>query len=439
MMDDYLNTIANEMNALLQRLFPITRSLTGNGNRETLEILKEVIPLDIIEYPSGGKVYDWTIPDEWNIKDAWIKDSKGNKIIDFNNSNIHVVGYSEPINKKMTFDDLKSNLHYLEDLPDAIPYRTTYYNRNWGFCVNKAQYDTLKDVEGSLEVCIDSEFKSHGSLTIGELLIPGKSKEEILISTYICHPSLANDNLSGTVLTAFLAKKLLKEEKLNYSLRFIFVPETIGAISYCANNEKAMKAIKFGFVVTTVGGPGQFGYKQSYDAVHSINSAVEHVFAKSNIKYNKYPFDIHGSDERQYSSIGFRINTISITRDKYYEYPYYHTSLDNLDFVNGKQISETLGLYLKTLEYVDMDVVFTNCNPNCEVMLSKHDLYPTTGGAQIPKTNGRSELDLRLWLLWHCDGCKGLAEISKELNVNMSILYQSALVLEEKNILRRMA
>ena len=156
MMDDYLNTIANEMNALLQRLFPITRSLTGNGNRETLEILKEVIPLDIIEYPSGGKVYDWTIPDEWNIKDAWIKDSKGNKIIDFNNSNIHVVGYSEPINKKMTFDDLKSNLHYLEDLPDAIPYRTTYYNRNWGFCVNKAQYDTLKDVEGSLEVCIDS-------------------------------------------------------------------------------------------------------------------------------------------------------------------------------------------------------------------------------------------------------------------------------------------
>lgn len=429
--------LASEIDNYLHRLYPITRSLTGNGNRETLSILREIIPIVIKEYPSGGKVYDWTIPDEWNINDAWIKDDEGNRIVDFNESNIHVVGYSEPINKKMTFDELRLNLHYLEDLPEAIPYRTTYYNRDWGFCVNKAQYEKLQNIEGKIEVCIDSEFTSDGSLTIGELVIAGKTAEERLVSTYICHPSLANDNLSGLILTAFLARSLLDGEVPNYTWRFIFIPETIGAISYCANNEDSMKAIKSGFVITTVGGPGKFGYKQSYDATNSINHIIRDVFDHSEVEYITYPFDIHGSDERQYSSLGFRINVASITRDKYHEYPYYHNSLDNLDFVNGKQIAETMKHYIKAVEYMNMDIIYKNCNPNCEVMLSKHDLYPSTGGAQIPKANDRSELDLRLWLLWHCDGKKSLAEIACALNVKIDVLYQSAQVLEQKEILQR--
>ncbi len=301
-----------ELDSYLKRLFPITRSITGNGNRETLKILQELIPLNILEYPTGQKVYDWTIPKEWNIKEAWIKNSKGEKVVDFKNINLHVVSYSIPIHKKMKFSKLKEKLHYLEDLPKAIPYRTSYYDENWGFCVSYNQYKELFQEDEEYEIFIDTK-KENGSLSIGELLIEGKSKKEYLISCYICHPSMANDSLSGVITTAFIARELLKiQNTLEYSYRIVFVPETIGAITYCANNEEVMRDIDNGLVVTTCGGPGKFGYKQSWNENNFINFLVEDIFKENDDDFKTYPYDIHEREERQYSSQGCKINCVTI-------------------------------------------------------------------------------------------------------------------------------
>jgi len=429
-------SLVDKIDQYLKRLFPINRSITGNGNRETLRILQELIPLKIKEYRSGTPVFDWIIPDEWNVNDAWIKDSNGKKLIDFQESNLHLVSYSQPINKKMTFDELKPHLHYHAELKDAIPYRTVYYKHDWGFCLNQKQYAAISQTVEPLEVMIDSNFNENGSMTFGELLIPGTSKKEILISTYICHPSLANDNLSGVVLTAFLAKELLNQINLKRSYRIIWIPETIGAIAYCALNEAIMRKIDVGLVVTSVGGPGQFGYKKSHDTNHSVNTIIEKVFEEEGIDFISYPFDIHGSDERQYSSQGFRINVTSITKDKYYEYPFYHTSLDNLDYIDAKNISSSLNLHLKVLKKLNDEPIYQNLFPNCEVMFSKHDLYPQIGGAQMPSFSNKSELDLILWLMWLCDGKRGLYEIEKKLDTPIFAIEKVINKLIDKNLIK---
>ena len=430
-MKDY----SQEIDSYMKRLFPIMRSITGEGNRETLKILQEIAPIKIGEYSSGQKVFDWTIPDEWNMKDAWIKDSVGNKIVDFKKSNIHVVSYSLPINKKMKLDELKEHLHYLEELPEAIPYRTSYYKKEWVFCLSLNDYKKYFNDDETYEVFIDSELKA-GSLIYGELLIEGKSKKEILISTYICHPSLANDNLSGPVMTALLAKEMMNRD-LNYSYRFVFVPETIGAVAYCANNEKAMKEIDTGLVVTCVGGQGQYGYKQSYDKGAYINQLTEDVFNENDEGFKVYPFSVHGSDERQYSSQGFRINCVSICKDKYYDYEYYHTSLDDLNFVKPEYINASLNLYLQLIDKVEAQVYYKNVTPNCEVMLSKHDLYPKSGGGQNPQKSDMNELDVVLWLLFYCDEKTSLQDVACRLGLSMEWLIEIAQKLETKGILKR--
>lgn len=420
----------------LKRLFPITRSITGNGNRKTLEILQEIIPLSILEYPSGASVYDWTIPREWNIKDAWIKNSSGQKIVDFQNSNLHVMSYSKPIDQKMKLCDLKEHLYYREDLPHAIPYRTSYYNENWGFCVSYEDYKTLFNDEEIYEVCIDSSFDDSGSLSIGELLIKGKSTKEYLISCYICHPSMANDSLSGVITTAFIAKELLqRQDELEHSYRIVFVPETIGAIAYCSHNEEVMKKIKYGLVITTCGGLGQYGYKQSWQKESFLNQMVEDVFRENRIPFLAYPFDIHGSDERQYSSQGFRINCVSVTKDRYYEYKEYHTSLDDLTFVKAENLMQTLKLYMQLISKMDKNIVYQNLYPHCEVMLSKHDLYPKTGGALLPNSS-MSALDIVLWSLFYMDGKKSLYEISQTLGIDLMLLYNEIKKLERKKIIK---
>ena len=423
-----------ELEYYLKKLFPITRSITGEGNRQTLKILQEIIPLDILEYPTGEEVYDWTIPKEWKIKDAWIKNSQGKKIIDFQDSNLHVMSYSTPIHKKIKFQELQEHLHYLKDLPKAIPYRTSYYNEDWGFCLSYEQFQTLNPQE-EYEVCIESEL-FEGSLSLGELLIKGKSKKEYLLSCYICHPSMANDSLSGVLVTAFLARELLKiQESLEHSYRIVFVPETIGAITYCANREQEMKAIKNGLVITTCGGNGQFGYKQSWERDNFINQMVEDVFRENAVEFITYPFDIHGSDERQYSSQGFKINCITISKDKYYEYDYYHTSLDNLDFVTAQNLNKSFHLYWQLLKKMDKNIIYKNLQPHCEVMLSKHDLYPKTGGALLPNSDV-SALDIILWSLFYLDGTMDLYTLSKILNVSIDILYEQLKILKDKKILK---
>ena len=429
--------LKGEIDNYLKRLFPICRSITGNGNRETLRILQEIVPLTVHEVPTGTQVYDWKIPDEWNIRDAWIKNSNGEKVIDFQKSNLHVVNYSIPVHDQMTLAELNKHLHFRDDLPTAIPYRTSYYSQNWGFCLSYNDYMRFFNDKETYEVFIDSEMKK-GSLSIGEILIKGKGKnnKEYLISTYICHPSLANDNLSGIILTAFLARELLSRE-LNFNYRIIFVPETIGAISYCANNEEAMKKIMAGFVVSSVGGPGRFGYRQSWQKDHFINSLVEETFNENGIdNFKIYPFDVHGSDERQYSSQGFRINIVSITKDKYYDYDYYHTSLDDLSFISAENIAACLKLYVETIEKLDRNVTYKNLYPNCEVMLSKHDLYQKTGGGQVPIFGTRNDQDLILWLLFHSDGQKSLWQISKLLETPIDVLYNLAVQLSEKKLIQ---
>ncbi len=431
---DFPAVVCDELDTYLQRLFSLCRSITGNPNRETLRILQELVPLTIHEVPSGTAVYDWTIPDEWNIGDAWIADSTGRRIVDFKASNLHVVSYSVPVRGDYSWQELQPHLHIHPDLPNAIPYRTSYYKRDWGFCLTHDQYRELEQTAGSFQVVIDSRL-APGALTYGELILPGKSRQEVLLSCYICHPSMANDSLSGVLLTAFLARELLAREERKYTYRVVFVPETIGAIAYCALNEAAMKAIDLGLVITTAGGPGRFGYKQSFDASHAINAMIEEVFHDAGASFLTYPFDVHGSDERQYSSQGFRINTATICRDRYYEYPEYHSSLDKLGFVTAKQISESLDLYRRLIAKIELRRIYRSLNPCCEVMLSKHGLYPATGGAQRPDLGGRSELDLILWLLFLCDGRLDLPEIAQRLDTSEQVLASIVDRLVERGVL----
>ena len=415
------NPSASEFDARLRRLFPLCRSLTGDGNRETLRVIGELFPLVVHEVPSGTSAYDWVIPDEWNIRDAWIAAPNGQRIVDFGVSNLHVVSYSEPVKLRLDWPQLKPHLHVHPSLPAAIPYRTSYYRRDWGFAVTHTQYAALEQLGGPFDVVIDSELKT-GSLTYGECLLPGRSRQEILLSCYICHPSMANDSLSGVVLTAYLARHIAAMKDRRWSYRIAFVPETLGAIAYCAANEPALKQIDIGLVITTVGGPGKAGYKQSWNPAHPLNRLIESVFAEAGEEFITYPFDIHGSDERQYSSQGFRINCATICKDRYYEYPEYHSSLDNLEFVTGAQIARSFEWYRRLIDKLEARQIYRNRVPCGEVMLSRHGLYPASGGAQRPEQDGRSELDLLLWLLFLCDGRKALDDIALELNVGTAAL-----------------
>lgn len=454
-----MTDFSGEIDRFLQRLFPICRSITGNGNRKTLSILNEIVHIVQYEVPSGTQVYDWVIPDEWNVRDALIATQDGRRIIDFQENNLHLMSYSEPINASMDWKELEPHLYTHQELPTAIPYRTTYYKRDWGFCVTQLQYEELENLKEPFDVVIDSNFK-HGSLTYGECLLPGRSTQEILISCYICHPSMANDNLSGMLLTAFLARHLKSLKNRFWSYRIVFVPETLGAITYCEANEKAMKKIDVGLVVTTVGGAGELGYKQSWQSDHLINKMIEEVLNDADENFITYPFDIHGSDERQYSSQEFRINCATVCKDRYYEYPEYHTSLDNLDFVTGEQINQTLQIYLELVEkleeendpsklkmkkekkenfFLKNDMVYKNLFSHCEVMLSKHDLYPAAGGNWLPEEGQMSELDVILWLLFYCDGKSTLQEISKKINAPLDFLHKVANVLKSKGVLKELS
>ncbi len=435
------STSAAEIDEYLKRLFPITRSLTGQGNRETFQILEEIAPIAVTEYPSGTSAYDWKVPDEWVIRDAYIKDANGNRIVDFRECNLHVVSYSIPVNSEMAFADLKPKLHRLENNPDAIPYRTSYYSRDWGFCITGRQFERLQSIPGMLKVHIDSEFKSDGSMSIGELIIPGYSEEEYLVSTYCCHPSMANDNLSGLLTAALLARGFLQGNKPQKSWRFVFVPETIGAIAYLHYNEVEMKAIEGGLVVTTCGGPGPFGYKESYLGDHLVDRAIRYVFKNHGLEPLHYPFRPDGSDERQYSSPGFRIPVATITRDKYYEYSQYHTSLDNLDFVNGSQLLESFSLYCDVATILDGNRCYRSTAPYGEPQLSRRKLYPFTGGGLNQKGNTENslnlenEIDMITWLLFTADGKQDLLSVAERSCIEFSKLQNVAERLVEAGLL----
>lgn len=450
-----------EVKDLFERLFPICRSITGNGVRQTLSILKKITDFKIEEIPSGTECYDWTVPKEWNIIDAYVEDSTGKKVIDFKKNNLHLVNYSIPIDEILSFQDLEKHLFTLPDLPDAIPYRTTYYKEDWGFCLTYEQFKYLNKNE-KYHVKIDSSLKP-GNLTYGEYVINGNSGKEFLISTYCCHPSLANDNLSGPILWTYLLKEL-KSKKLHHSYRFIIVPETIGAIAYLSKNEKEMQKITGGFILTCTAGPGKvYDYKQTFLGDHLVDQTVAKIFKNNETSFTLYPFDINGSDETHYSAPYFRIPMGTICRKKYYEYDYYHTSLDNLDFINPKNLIETLNLHLQIIDelenYLPNDInknsksiakqnnedCYLSLNPYCEPMLSKRGLYPTLGGSIKQKaydfekehldrnyvlnseiSHSGSEIDAIGWLMFYGDGNTSLDTISVKSGLSKSLLEKTS-------------
>ena len=451
---DYeLEKIGKDMFNLLEKIFPICRSITGNGVRQTLEILKEHIPLEIHEVPTGTKVFDWIIPKEWNINDAYIKDPNGKKIVDFKKSNLHVLNYSIPINKKISLSELKNHIHTIPEKPKLIPYVTSYYSENWGFCMKHNEFIKLK--EGEYHAYIDSTL-TNGSLTYGEYVIPGKYENEIVLSCYVCHPSMCNDNLSGVVLLTMLLK-YLKNLKLNYSIRFLFIPETIGAITWLQKNEKNIKKIDHGLVVTCVGDPGSFTYKKSRLGNSEIDKTVIKLLQKSESKFKIVDFFPWGSDERQFCSPGFNLPFGSLMRSMYGsdDFPEYHTSADNLYYVNEKSLSESFSKYLEIINQLEENFgkfsnqnskekilkdkkseFFKNLNPKCEPQLGKRGIYRLIGGQGNDVKNRIDEFAL-FWVLNLSDGIHSLSDIVSISGFELSKIKNAAAILEKKKLIKK--
>ena len=420
------NDVGKEMYGLIEELYPICRSITGNGARQSLDILKKHIPLTIQEIPTGTQVFDWTVPKEWNIKDAFIKNSKGDKVVDFQDSNLHVVNYSVPKRKKMTLIELKNHLYTIPEYPDWIPYRTSYYTETWGFCLSHNHFLELTDPE--YFVSIDSSLED-GYLTYAEYYLEGNSREEVLISCHTCHPSLCNDNLSGIALSVFLAKHL-QSFPLRYSYRFLFIPGTIGSISWLCLNEDRVSAIKHGLVVACVGDPGSFTYKRSRQGNAEIDKAVTNVLKHSDKSFKIIDFFPYGYDERQYCSPGFNLPVGCLMRTPHGEYDEYHTSADNLDLIKPHSLAESLALYLDVLYVIENNKRYLNLSPKCEPQLGKRDLYAKIGG-----NNNKNRQLAMLWVLNLCDGKHTLLDISERSGLEFSLITEVAEILFKNNLL----
>ncbi len=421
-----------EMYEFIKKLYPICRSITGNGLRETLKIISEQVPLKIREISSGTKVFDWTVPKEWNIKDAYVKNSKGEKIIDFKKSNLHVLNYSIPINKKVSLKELKEHLFTLPEYPDWIPYLTSYYKENWGFCITHKQYEKLE--EDTYEVVIDSTLEN-GSLTYGELCLKGESAEEVLLTCYVCHPSLCNDNLTGVAIITFLAK-YLKNIHLKYSYRFLFIPETIGSITWLSLNEDKISNIKHGLIATCLGDSGNFTYKKSRNETEVINKVVQKVLEDSGMPYKTIDFDpFNGSDERQFCSPGFNMPIGSLMRTKYSLFPEYHTSSDNLDFIKPENLADSLKNYIKVIFVLENDGTYLSLNPKCEPQLGKRGLYTLIGGNK----NFENSWIATFWILNLSDGKNSLLDISMKSGVNFKTVKECVNMLISTNLIKKIA
>ena len=416
-----------EMFRLIERLYPICRSITGNGVRETLRILKEYIPLQVIEVPTGTQVFDWTVPKEWNIKDAYVKNSKGKIIIDFKKSNLSVVSYSSPVNKSLSLEELKEHLYTLPDHPEWIPYRTSYYQKEWGLCLTQNQLAELEN--GVYKVCIDASMEN-GYLTYGEYYLSGKIEEEVLISCHICHPSLCNDNLSGIALAIQLAKELTSEST-RYSYRFVFIPGTIGAITWLAMNEQKTPLIKHGLVLTGVGDSGNISYKKSRRGNAEIDQAAGHVLKQLNKPHKIIDFFPYGYDERQYCSPGFNLPVGCFMRTPHGHYPEYHTSADNLSFIKIESMADSFVSVFNILDVLEKNRKYINTKPKCEPQLGKRRLYEGIGGQS---TQAVDQLAL-LWVLNMSDGENSLLDIAIRSGCPFSKLRSAADLLIEKKLL----
>jgi aminopeptidase-like protein len=424
--------IGQEMYRLIAELYPICRSITGNGVRQTLRILQGLIPLDIHEVPTGSQMFDWTVPREWNIRDAYIKTVQGEKIVDFAQSNLHVLNYSTPVKKHISFEALKEHLFTLPDYPEWIPYRTSYYKDNWGFCISHKQFLEMRDAE--YEVCIDASLED-GHLTYGEYFLQGETTDEVLLSCHTCHPSLCNDNLSGIALVVCLAKYLRQLASRRYSYRFLFIPGTIGSITWLCRNAAQVSRIKHGLVVACLGDAGQSTYKKSRQDRAEIDRAVLHVLNHSGQAYEVLDFSPYGYDERQFCSPGFNLPVGCLMRTPHGRFPQYHTSADNLTLVQPPYLADSFSKCLSVLQVLEENKTYVNQNPYCEPQLGKRGLYKPTGGQ---KESAMQELAL-LWVLNLSDGAHTLLDIAETANLEFGLIKQAADTLVQHGLLKACA
>ncbi|MFI7629752.1 DUF4910 domain-containing protein [Microbispora rosea] len=406
----------SEMHALVRRLYPLCRSITGSGLRRTLEIIGESIPLEISEVPTGTQAFDWTIPKEWNIRDAYIKDSSGTRIVDFAASNLHVVGYSVPVSATMTLEELRPHLHTLPGQPGLVPYRTSYYAETWGFCLSE---DTLAGMgPGPYEVRVDSSL-TDGHLTYGEHVIPGRSAEEVLVSCHVCHPSLANDNLAGVAVATRLARLLAREER-HYTYRFLFAPGTIGSIAWLARNRDRAGRIRHGIVLACAGDRGPITYKRSRRGDAEIDRVLAHVLRDR--PHTLVDFSPYGYDERQYCSPGFDLPVGCLTRTPYAGYPEYHTSADDPDFVTEEAMLDTLDTCVRAFEVLERNRTYVNLSPYGEPQLGRRGLYESLGGRSDTK---QAQMAM-LWVLNQSDGAHSLLDISERSGLPFDVVADAA-------------
>jgi aminopeptidase-like protein len=421
-----LEELGREMHKCAEDLYPICRSITGSGIRRTLTRIQERIPLTIHNVPSGTAVFDWTVPKEWNIYDAYIKDASGRRVVDFSNCNLHVMSYSVPLHTTLTLEELKPHLFTIPEHPEWIPYRTSYYKETWGFCISHNQMLSLRN--GEYEVCIDSTLDD-GHLTYGECLVPGSSSEEILISSHACHPSLANDNLSGLAVATFLAEHLLKCE-LRYSYRFLFIPGTIGAITWLAQNRERVERIRHGIVLSGIGDAGGFHYKRSRRGDAEIDRAAAVVLNHCGESAELMDFSPYGYDERQYCSPGFNLPVGCLMRSVWGTFPEYHTSADDLDFIKPISLARSLRVCLDIFDVLEHNRTFVNQFPWCEPQLGKRNLYRSTGGESIAQ-----ETNARFWVLNFSDGMHSLLDIAERSGLPFSAIRDATKVLTEAGLL----
>lgn len=420
-------TVGEEIYRLASEIFPICRSITGDGVRETLRCLARHVDLVVHEVPTGTHMFDWTVPREWNIRDAYIIGPAGERILDFRRSNLHVLGYSKPVHARLPLEELKKRIFTLPEQPDLIPYRTSYYAEQWGFCMSHTQLMTLR--EGTYEVLIDSSLKD-GTLTYGEYFHSGARTDEVLLSAHICHPSMANDNCSGVALLTQLARRI-GEIKTRYSYRFLFAPGTIGAIAWLSRNEAAAMRIKHGLVVSGVGDEGGPTYKRSRRGNALIDRAVIHILRSFQQPSKILEYFPYGYDERQYCSPGFDLPVGLFQRSQFGTYPEYHTSADDLEFIRPEHLGNSYRIIASALEVIEGDQLLRNMCQKCEPHLGRRGLYNPIGGDK----DGPARNMAMLWVLNLCDGKHTLLDIAERANLPFSNIMDAAKALLDCGLL----
>jgi aminopeptidase-like protein len=419
--------VGEEMHALVAELYPICRSITGEGLRETLRRLQRHVPVSLVEVPTGTEVFDWTIPREWNIRAAFVKNADGERVIDFENSNLHILNYSVPVHKRMSLSELKEHLYSLPEHPDWVPYRTSYYAERWGFCVSHRQLLALS--EGEYEVCIDTTLEP-GHLTYGELLLPGATDQEVLFSCHVCHPSLANDNLAAIAVAIFLAKHLARAPR-RYSYRFLFLPGTVGAITWLKQNEERVDRIKHGLVLACLGDGGAPTYKKSRLGNAEIDRAVIQILRECSTDPRVVDFSPYGYAERQFCSPGFNLPVGCLMRTPHGEYAEYHTSADDLSLVRPASLAHSLEICSRVVDLLEANRRYLSRNPKCEPQLGKRGLYGALGGLTDA---GVDEMAL-LWVLNLADGQHRLLDMAERSGYSVAALQRAARLLQEHGLL----